>query len=416
MKKKRHSLNGRTTDSKQICSPRAFDEDTTIFIDMSHDMREEGNKLFQKRDYEDAIIMYEKAIRLLPRNHTDVAYLRSNLAACYMLMSPSEYRQAINECNLALEVSPGYTKAFLKRARCFEAMNRFESACKDIDSVLALEPNNLTALEILDRMEKAMEKKGIKLDDKEMVMASPLVVTEPKEEKVIKKKKKGQKAEDMVDLEVKKICKYDKCESFKKLKPTKTVKLVFGEDVRCAQIPAHCTISQLMEGVRNRFPRLKSMLIKYKDKEGDMVTVTTSEELRWVVESADPQGSIRFYIVEADQEHEPLFEDGRKGLEVQGLGRSFCCLADTGSMRHYKDDDTSPCIDNWIIQFAAMFKNYVGFNSDECRELDELGMKLCSEAIKDVFTSEEAQEMFETAREKFHKMTALALFNWVRAF
>ncbi|ONK77983.1 uncharacterized protein A4U43_C02F12990 [Asparagus officinalis] len=388
-KKKKGSVNGKSTDSTNIkhnSSPKMFDEDTTIFIDMSQDMKEEGNKIFQKRDYEGAVVLYEKAIKLLPKNHTNIAYLRSNLAACYMHMVPSEFRQAINECNLALEASSNYSKALLKRARCYEALNRFESACKDIDSVLALEPNNITALEILERIKLEMEKKGIMLDDKEMVPPLQIPIVSEKTVKEKSKRKKSHKVEDKVFSEIK---------SFKKEKPMKIVKLVFGEDIRCVQLPECCSIMQVKEVVRNRFPRLKAIFVKYKDKEGDLITITTTEELRWAEESADPQGSMRLYIVEVNNnnmEHESFMsEEGAKVPETaRKPDQNFFSFSDSGSMKYSEAEGPSPCIDNWIIQFARLFKNHVGINSDACLDLHELGMKLYSEAIEDATTSEEA--------------------------
>ena len=82
-------------------SPRAYDNDTMVFISMSQELKNEGNKLFQKRDLEGAILKYENALKLLPKNHIDVSYLRSNMAACYMQMGLSEFPRAIHECDLA---------------------------------------------------------------------------------------------------------------------------------------------------------------------------------------------------------------------------------------------------------------------------------------------------------------------------
>ncbi|KAJ6829174.1 HSP-interacting protein [Iris pallida] len=415
-KKKKHSGSGKTNDtnSKHEHGPKVFDEDTTVFIDMSQDMKEEGNKLFQKRDYEGALLKYEKAIKLLPKTHIDVAYLRSNLAACYMQMGPEEYHHAIHECNLALEVSPKYTKALLKRARCYEALNRLEAAYRDIDLVLSLEPNNLTALEISDRVKKAMEKKGINLDDKAMnPLPEVLVVKEKHRKKKHRKADKVDKAEDKVIVEVSKCNNDLKIDAVKKEEPMRAVKFIFGEDIRVAQIPANCSLMQLRDTVGNRFPSLKAVLIKYKDKEGDLVTITSSEELRWAEESADPLGSIRLYISEVTPEHEPLFGEGsRKGSEVQLTERSLNSFSDDGSIKNDEEKAISTSVDNWVVQFARLFQNHVGFSSDSCLDLHELGMKLYSEAMEDVCTSEEAQEIFDIAEEKFREMAALALFNW----
>ncbi|XVE63630.1 hypothetical protein DITRI_Ditri07aG0035100 [Diplodiscus trichospermus] len=85
-------------------SSKGYDEDMAILIAMSQELKEEGNKLFQKRDHKGAMLKYEKALKLLLRNHIDVCHLRSNMAACYMQMGLSEYPRAIHECNLTLGI------------------------------------------------------------------------------------------------------------------------------------------------------------------------------------------------------------------------------------------------------------------------------------------------------------------------
>ncbi|WOK98283.1 heat shock protein STI1-like [Canna indica] len=406
--KKKKSSAGKMTESgsksSRSCehSPKGLDEDTTIFMDMARDMKEEGNKLFQMRDYDGALLKYEKAIKLLPKNHIDVAYLHSNMAACYMQMNPEEYHHAINECNLALGVSPKYSKALLKRAKCFEALNGLDLACKDVDLVLSLEPNNLTALEISERVKKYLEKKGISSDDKAVFPVSENLIVKEKP----KKKKSRKSVEKLVVVEEK----HAEINS-ETMMSMKSMKLVFGEDIRHAQIPSNCTILQLREIVGNKFPCLKAFLIKYKDKEGDLVTITTSEELRWAEESADPQGSVRLYIVEVNPEHDPLFEEN-DGSFRKKLDMELSSISENGCIRH-DDDKVSPAyVDDWIVEFARLFKNHVGVDSDAYLNLHELGIKVYSEAIEDTVTSEEAQEFFELAEEKFQEMSALALFNW----
>ena len=142
-------------------SSKAYDDDTAVFIAMSQELKEEGNKMFQKRDHEGAMLKYEKALKLLPKNHIDVCHLRSNMAACYMQMGLSEYPRAIHECNLALEVTPKYSKALLKRARCYEALNRLELAFRDVNTVLNMEPKNIMTLEISERVRSTLGKKGL---------------------------------------------------------------------------------------------------------------------------------------------------------------------------------------------------------------------------------------------------------------
>lgn len=108
-KKKDHETpkaNSKKGGWERSSSSKALDDDTAMFINMSQELREEGNKLFQKKDHEGAMLKYEKALKLLPKSHIDVAHLHTSMAMCYMQLGLGEYPRAINECNLALQVSP----------------------------------------------------------------------------------------------------------------------------------------------------------------------------------------------------------------------------------------------------------------------------------------------------------------------
>ncbi|KAF2303787.1 hypothetical protein GH714_023414 [Hevea brasiliensis] len=432
--------NGKQSKPTTDRTSKAFDEDTAMFINMAQELKEEGNKLFQKRDHEGAMLKYEKAVKLLPRNHIDVAYLRSNMAACYMQMGLGEYPRAINECNLALEVSPKYSKALLKRARCYEALNRLDLSLRDVNIVLSMEPNNMTALEILESVKKAMTEKGINFDEKLISLANVEQSGAARLRKVVKekvkKKKKNDKEvkrkiedEDKIVVEEKKVSSVikDKEVAMKTIEKenvltkdvkeekviTKTVKLVFGEDIRWAQLPVNCSVGLLRDIVRDRYPGLKGVVMKYRDSEGDLITITTTEELRLVESSSDSQGSLRFYVVEVEPDQEPAYEGMRVEEELHKIDKKPSDAVENGNVGKGVDVEKGPIsIDDWIIQFARLFKNHVGFDSDSYLDLHELGMKLYSEAMEDTVTSEEAQEVFDIAADKFQEMAALALFNW----
>ncbi|XP_076936113.1 protein PHOX1-like isoform X2 [Bidens hawaiensis] len=379
---------------------------------MARQFKEEGNKLFQTKCYETAKLKYQKALKLLPRNHLDVPYLHSNSAACYMQMGITNFPRAINECNLALEITPKYSKALLKRARCYEALNRLDLALNDVNMVLDIEPNNLMATEILERVNSRM---GDKLtaekvnESQQEVNASQIL--EPLKEKVHKKKRnKPDKKHEKPDRALNELKDFDKDKkktedklvveekvnaiNTKEEEPKRVVKLVYGEDIRFAKIPFNCDILKVREIVSDRFPVSKAVLIKYKDEENDMVTITTNEELKWAESSTSGQSALRLYIVEVNPEQDPFFDHIKNREKKQKLLNS------------------SACIDDWILEFAQLFKNYVGFNTDSYWGLHELGMKVYAEAMEEVVTSQESQDFFNLAADKFQEMVALAYFNW----
>ncbi|KAE8718952.1 protein OS-9-like protein [Hibiscus syriacus] len=499
-------------------SSKSYDSDTAVFIAMSRELKEEGNKLFRKGDLEGAMVIYEKALKLLPKNHIDVCHLRTNIAACYMQMGLSEYPKAVLELNLALEVTPKYSKALVKRARCYESLNRPDLAFRDVNAVLNMEPNNTMALEISQRVRSSLEKQGLlvelplesiepqsasqalkvvkektknkkrineaqdnkvvdrieekKVDEnveekkaEEKYVETPSAsqtskvveekskkkISEPQDDKAVdrikekkvdenveekraedkyveppsasqtskvvkaktKKKKKisEAQADKVVDrIEEKKVdenVEEKKAEdkqvveekiSSKMEEPKKSVKLIMGEDIIWAQLPPNCSLVQLREVIYNRFPSSRAILVKYRDEEGDLVTITSDEELRLAEIAAESQGSLRLYVVEVDSKQDPFFERFKR---------------ENGDARKVMENrEDSCCIDDWIIEFAQLFRNYVGLDLDTYLNLHELGTKQYSEAMEDTVTSDEAQNLFDMAAQKFQEMAALALFDW----
>ncbi|KAG5034201.1 Protein PHOX1 [Glycine soja] len=436
-------------------SSKAFDEDTAVFITMSQEFREEGNKLFQKKDHEGAMLKYEKALKLLPNNHIDVAHLRTNMATCYMQLGLGEYPRAIHQCNLALEVSPRYSKALLKRATCYRELNRFDLALRDVQLVLGMEPNNLTALELLESLGKSTEEKGVSVDDKGVAFDATVHHSPaPSSQKL--KKKRGKKTEDnkvvaeekglSSSVEDKVSCVGDKVvvvekvssvedkqvvsktieqgkrvvepvEEEKTVTITRSVKLVFGEDIRWAELPVNCSVKLVRDIARDRYPGLKGALVKYKDKEGDLVTITTTDELRLAEKSAPEKASFRLYITEVSPDQEPSYDGNgtTNGDEVRRGDGKPSDGAENGDMEEGKDKDVAKrmvTVEDWLLQFARMFKNHVGFESDSYLDTHEYAMKLYEEAIEDSVASNDAQELFRMAADKFQEMAALALFNW----
>ncbi|EPS66286.1 hypothetical protein M569_08489, partial [Genlisea aurea] len=400
--KKKNQTGSKSNHRHTKQSSKSFDEDTAIFMNMSREVKEEGNKLFQKRDYEGAILKYEKALKLLPANHIDVAYLHNNMAACYMQMGIGEFPVAINECNLALEVAPKYSKALLRRARCYEALNRLDFAVRDVDTVLSMEPNNSNALEFADRIRKGIEEKGVEVA-RDFMESESERVEEHESEKDVKLETDGKNVreeeeekipEDKLVVEEKRSMKDDKL-------ATRLVKLVHGEDIRWAQLPANCGIHVLRDIVVDRFPGLRGVLIKYKDQEGDLVTITTTDELRLAESIADGEAPLRLYVVEVSPDKEPSYGTVKRNGKQKSLQHAT-------DAKNAADD----CVEDWIIHFAELFKNYVGFECDSYLDLHEIGMKLYSEAMEDTVTSDDAQALFDIALAKFQEMAALAMFNW----
>ncbi|RID47870.1 hypothetical protein BRARA_I04432 [Brassica rapa] len=430
-----------------------------IFINRALELKEEGNKLFQKRDNEGAMLRYDKAVKLLPRDHAEVAYLRTGMASCYMHMGLGEYPNAINECNLALEASPRYSKALLKRARCYEALNKMDFAFRDSRIVLNMEAENVSAKEIFERVKKVLVGRGVDVAEMETSFVDVQPVGAARLRKIVKERlrkmkkknnnnnkknsnsnaeekksneggvvvenadvedgeeadsgKRGDKnLEDKVVVEEKKVSHVMDKEVViaSDATVTRTVKLVHGDDIRWAQLPLDSSVRLVRDIIRDRFPSLKGFLIKYRDSEGDLVTITTTDELRVAASTREKLGSFRLYVTEVSPNQEPVYD----GESNDKFAKGSSSVADNGSVGgdYVESEKPSACIEHWIFQFAQLFKNHVGFDSDSYLDIHNLGMKLYTEAMEDIVTGEDAQELFDIAADKFQEMAALAMFNW----
>ncbi|XP_016195528.1 HSP-interacting protein [Arachis ipaensis] len=482
--------------------------DSSIFLKRAHELKEEGNKRFQNKDYAGALEQYDNALRLTPKSHPDRAVFHSNRAACLMQMKPIDYETVIAECTMALQVQPRFVRALLRRARAFEAVGKYEMAVLDVQTLLGADPNHRDALEIAQRLKTALgprqeaqqdlhsrpspaalgasavrgapiaglgpclparpvQKKAANSGGASVVSPNnkldrPQAVS-PSENgpdgksqfpKVVLKSSNGPaKLPNMKNENQKEHSSHlstinGQCSEVRvRWRP---LKLVYDHDIRLSQMPVNCSFRVLRDIVSKRFPSSSSVLIKYKDNDGDLVTITSTDELRLAESSADSHllkepeadksdsvGMLRLHIVEVSPEQEPLLleEEEEKPVENEEIkvdengshsspSESAHEVPDTEVDKIGKEapkeksgttedaESKEVEMDDWLFEFAQLFRSHVGIDPDAHIDLHELGMELCSEALEETVTSEEAQELFDKAASKFQEVAALAFFNW----
>ncbi|KAE8680292.1 BTB/POZ domain-containing protein [Hibiscus syriacus] len=461
------------------------DLDSSIFLKRANELKEEGNKKFQNKDYVAALQHYDDALKLIPKTNPDRAVFHSNRAACLMQMKPIDYDTVIAECTMALQVQPRFVRALLRRARAFEAIGKYEVAMQDVQFLLGTDPNNKDALEIARRLRTALGPRQEAQQDPQSrpspaalgasaVRGAPISGLGPclPARPVPKKASSppgGSVGSPNNKLEkIQRSAASENVDNLKKGGPRgqlvsssvngkvqqaaiqwRPLKLVYDHDIRLSEMPVNCSFKVLREIVSKRFPSSNSVLIKYKDSDGDLITITCTTELRLAESYVDalipsePEadktggfGMLRLHIVEVSPEQEPpLPEEEEKLLESEGakvdeiryhssLGDSVSEGVDTeiettekeASKENVGASEDPECkaveMDDWLFEFAHLFRTHVGIDPDAHIDLHELGMELCSEALEETVTSEEAQNLFDKAAAKFQEVVALAFFNW----
>ncbi|KAH7279809.1 hypothetical protein KP509_37G038400 [Ceratopteris richardii] len=519
------------------------------------ELKEEGNRMFQRKEYSNAMDQYELALKLTPSDHPDRAIFHSNRAACLMQMEPLQYDAAIQECNLALRARPGFLRALLRRARAFEATGNYELALKDLDILLQSDVSHPDAIEMSRRIQERIkgdddqdqddedpqfnqavphtpelpddvkkctemyfnggkESPSISISGGNSGSAvqyhkengyAPAVAVEPFLQKLKPQSDPFSHPRELQPIQDAPSCESSlpihQCEAFANTsfshhvndsKPTsdphaaeslktvihqdkfhifqsgndkipnvidevsnmRPVKLVFDHDIRLGEIPVDCKFNDLRKLVKEKFPSSKSILIKYKDAEGDLVTITSTRDLRHAEAAAAvdltsrrlsianvnalSQGhhnesaiglpvvtsmldQLRLHVMEVPEEQEPHDKDDISPEKVQS----------TASKEHaeksgFQGDsglfDSDPkakgkCeVDRWLLDFAQLFKSHLGIDPNGHIDLHEKGMELCAEALEGIATTEEAQKLLADAASRFQDMTALGLLNWGNVF
>ncbi|KAJ6725246.1 PROTEIN CLMP1 [Salix viminalis] len=479
--------NGHTNS---VATPNAnggIDLNSLIFLKRAHELKEEGNKRFQNKDFAGALEQYDNALRLTPKTHPDRAVFHSNRAACLMQMKPIDYETVISECTMALQVQPQFVRALLRRARAYEAIGKLRTAFgprqeaqQDLQSrpspaalgasavrgapigglgpclparpvsKKAAAPSGGSIVSPISKMEKPLMNSASE-NGPETKNQLPKLVLKPSSGSSKASANPGKDRQGKGSLASSLSLPRQVSEVPVPLRP---LKLVYDHDIRLAQMPVNCAFKVLREIVSKRFSSSKSVLIKYKDTDGDLVTITCTTELRLAESSVDSLlvkepgkdntdsvGMLRLHVVEVSPEQEPpLLEEEEEEEEEKppeseenkgdesgshsSLGESVSEVIDTEINKAEKETTKEKLVtsgdpesrevemDDWLFEFAQLFRTHVGIDPDAHIDLHELGMELCSEALEETVTSEEAQRLFDKAASKFQEVAALAFFNW----
>ena len=123
-----------------------------------------GNLHYRNGDYALAIAKYEHAEALicLETEGERVQDLRFsmalNRAAC--LIKQGEYKDALQECNDALEIRPGCAKAYHRRGLAKAGLGREDEACIDLKKALEIQPGIAQASRLIRDIEKRSMMRG----------------------------------------------------------------------------------------------------------------------------------------------------------------------------------------------------------------------------------------------------------------
>lgn len=122
-------------DTEQIA--KKFADEDKIFL--SNQKVAEGWKLWDKKDFNGAVKLFDEAIELNPNN----AEAWGGRGTAYYNLK--QYDRAIQDYNTAIELNPNYSGYYKSRGRAYNHLKQYEQAIKDFNKAIELNPKDFNA-------------------------------------------------------------------------------------------------------------------------------------------------------------------------------------------------------------------------------------------------------------------------------
>eukprot|EP01012_Entosiphon_sulcatum_P049696 TRINITY_DN68369_c0_g1_i1.p1 TRINITY_DN68369_c0_g1~~TRINITY_DN68369_c0_g1_i1.p1 ORF type:complete len:481 (-),score=91.28 TRINITY_DN68369_c0_g1_i1:145-1563(-) len=131
-------------------------------------LKQTGNAQFANKQWAEAAETYSSALSIDPNNKRINAVLYCNRAAA--LKEQGLFKDAAKDCTTAIELDEKYTKAYVRRGRCYQSLELYEAAFKDFEKAHALEPTKESLQELRDA---ALQLKRSKKKDFYQILGVP---------------------------------------------------------------------------------------------------------------------------------------------------------------------------------------------------------------------------------------------------
>jgi len=386
-----------TTSSKE---KDAAKNEIASFSAKAAKLKHEGDAHFGKRNLREALHAYERALQMTLAGTEERAALHSNRAACFLL--DNKFQNAAREASSALDQVPGFKPALMRRAKALESLGIHDKAAKDYEAAFKLDGSEETRRKMAEAKanhaaRKSAGRRAVKPGGR--VPASVQAANAA----AARRQQQQQPPPDLV------------------------LNCTFEESKKSLAVPISSRFADIVAAVKAKFSEALgdgAVALKYRDFEGDFVTVTSRTDLRSALSTA-----VSALEREAKRTGKPssVAPGGLAPVELEvvrvasapsetpdvvtpeNVGRADAAPGD--------DDDRGEDvieIDEWLLTFATLFREHLGEAGATEGPLDlrAVGLEKCCEALEEAVGTEKAKALLASAAEKFQEAAAAAIFNW----
>jgi len=367
------------------------------FAKKSQQLRLEADVLFAKGDLGGALNMYNRAQQLALRDSVEFVAIAANKAAVHLkAQNPTA---AVRECDLALEIQSDFKPALLRRATGYEKFHEYAKAKADIERALTLDPSDESVKSRLDKIRGLADQ--TKRAGRPAGLGGGGVGRQNNTQKYTKEQIATIREQFIRQQQAANQTKF-------------TFSVTHEGETKTIQLPVSLRYNDLTEAIRKEFGTEHHVKLKYKDFDGDMITITSRMDLR---------AALTNFATIADQEAKEKNEKKETEIPVIHVTAfvSDVKVEETPEQvqpqelqenDEYNEDVIE--IDEWLLSFATLFRKVLGDEvpKDGPLELRSVGLERCCEVLEKTVAMPEAHGLLTAASEKFQEAAATAVFNW----
>merc|ERR1740138_699105 len=137
----------------------AAEERRIAALDGAERKKEEGNALFKKGLFEQALPVYNEALACCSDPAGELALaIRNNRAGCYHQLS--NFERVVEDTSFVLKQEPDNLKALMRRMLAFEPLEKYEAALQDARLVLQHIPGHDAANRLQHRLSRLVREQA----------------------------------------------------------------------------------------------------------------------------------------------------------------------------------------------------------------------------------------------------------------
>jgi len=166
---------------------KATGQDIEEVIEQASEIFFEANALVEQKEHENALALYDKAIKILPIFYEAI----DNKG--FVKMAQSNYNEAIDFFNASLEIEPENFNAVCAIGECYYEMNDIDTALIYFENAHHLEPDNELPLQFIQKIEAETEEEINQNTQPDFLVENAIKVANDSQKKQVEESRKEPK-------------------------------------------------------------------------------------------------------------------------------------------------------------------------------------------------------------------------------